>query len=177
MPRLFTALQVPEAIGQRLAVLRGGLPGARWVEAQDYHITLSFIGDVDDRLADEIILGLGGIGSAPFPIDLQGLDVFGREKPRALYAGLAPSRALLDLQAAQEHLLRRVGARLENRQYTPHVTLARLSRVSPRAAADWLAAHGRNERLSFRIDRFVLMSSRTSKGGGPYLVEETYPLG
>ena len=47
MPRLFTALEIPAAIGEQLALLRGGLPGARWVEPANYHVTLRFIGDVD----------------------------------------------------------------------------------------------------------------------------------
>ena len=55
MPRLFTALEVPPAIGERLSILRGGLPGARWIDPENYHITLRFLGDVDDRTASEAV--------------------------------------------------------------------------------------------------------------------------
>ena len=54
MPRLFTALEIPQAAALSLSLLRGGLPGARWVDVENYHLTLRFIGDVDGRLADEI---------------------------------------------------------------------------------------------------------------------------
>ena len=54
MPRLFTGLEIPPEIGQSLSMLRGGLPGARWIDPENYHVTLRFIGDIDDALAREI---------------------------------------------------------------------------------------------------------------------------
>ena len=61
MPRLFTALEIPADVGQSLALLRGGLPGARWVDPGNYHLTLRFIGDVDDVMAREVAFMLGGV--------------------------------------------------------------------------------------------------------------------
>jgi 2'-5' RNA ligase len=66
MPRLFTALEIPADVGQSLALLRGGLPGARWVDPGNYHLTLRFIGDVDDVLAREVAYMLGGIRRTAF---------------------------------------------------------------------------------------------------------------
>ena len=57
MPRLFTALEIPRSAAMSLSLLRGGLPGARWIDVENYHITLRFIGDVDGRTADEIVDG------------------------------------------------------------------------------------------------------------------------
>jgi len=48
MPRLFTGIEIPPDVGQALSLLRGGLPGARWITPDHYHVTLRFIGDVDD---------------------------------------------------------------------------------------------------------------------------------
>ena len=59
MPRLFTGVEIPSDVGQALATLRGGLPGARWIDPENYHLTLRFIGDVDNRTADEIVDRLG----------------------------------------------------------------------------------------------------------------------
>ena len=55
MPRLFTALEVPREAALSLSLLRGGLPGARWMRGENYHITLRFIGDIDCHTADELI--------------------------------------------------------------------------------------------------------------------------
>jgi len=54
MPRLFTGLEIPAEIGQTLSNLRGGLPGARWIDPENYHVTLRFIGDIDGISANEI---------------------------------------------------------------------------------------------------------------------------
>jgi 2'-5' RNA ligase len=177
MPRLFTALEVPQPVGVALSLLRGGLPGARWIDPENYHLTLCFIGDIDDRSARDIAEALDGIKRRALAVEIDGLDAFGGARPKALYARVEPSEPLIDLQAAQERLLRRLGMRMESRQYTPHVTLARLrSEATPRLTADWLASRG-GMRQSFTAERFVLMSSRDSVGGGPYVVEEAYGLG
>ena len=71
-----------------------------------------------------------------------------------------------------------IGFRLEpeGRKYTPHVTLARLRDASSRDVADYLAARAHYRSASFAASRFVLFSSRSSVGGGPYVVEADYPL-
>ena len=51
MPRIFTGLEIPDSVTQALTMLRGGLPGARWIDPENYHLTLRFIGDVDDQTA------------------------------------------------------------------------------------------------------------------------------
>lgn len=177
MPRLFTALEVPADIGERLAFLRGGLPGARWIDVENYHITLRFLGDVDDRTARDAAQLLGGVQRDPISVTLGDLDAFGGSRPRAIIVKAQATTALIELQAEHERLLRRVGLPPESRKYTPHVTLARLRDVSARATADWLATRGGAPRLHFEASRFVLFSSRASTGGGPYIVEESYPLG
>src|SRR5476651_87460 len=102
MPRLFTALEIPPEIGESLALLRGGLPGARWITPDNYHLTLRFIGDVDDVIAQEIALMLGRVRRASFDLHLQGLTSFGGRRPRAVVANVAAAQALLEVQAEHE---------------------------------------------------------------------------
>lgn len=177
MPRLFTGLQLPPDIGFALSLKRGGLHGARWISPENYHITLRFIGDVDHHTADEILDALDhGPVIDPFPITLSHLGVFGSNKPRALYAGIEPSEPLARLQAGQERLLQRVGVPADGRKFVPHVTLARLRDTAAPDLARHIAQSGQFMAMSFTVDRFVLLSSRESVGGGPYIIEQDYPL-
>ncbi len=176
MPRLFTGVEIPADIGQTLGLLRGGLPGARWITPENYHLTLRFIGDVDDVIAHEVASLLGRVNRGSFELHLEGLTSFGGRKPRAVVATVAPTRALLDVQAEHERLMQRIGLEPEGRKYLPHVTLARLRDASSRDVADYLATRGFFRTAPFSVSRFVLFSSRASVGGGPYVVEASYPL-
>jgi 2'-5' RNA ligase len=176
MPRLFTGVEIPSDVGQALSMLRGGLPGARWIDPENYHLTLRFIGDVDDLTAQEIASMLGRVQRGGFDLHLEGLMSFGGRKPRAVVATVAQAQRLLEVQAEQERLMQRIGLEPDGRKYTPHVTLARLRDSSSRQVADYLAARGLFRTANFKVSRFVLFSSRTSVGGGPYVVEASYPL-
>jgi 2'-5' RNA ligase len=176
MPRLFTGLEIPRSLGDSLSMLRGGLPGARWIDPENYHLTLRFIGDVDDAMAREIASLLGQVRRREFELRLNGLTSFGGRKPRAVVATVKPSPAVMELQAEHERLMQRVGLEPEGRKYTPHITLARLRDSTSRDVAEYLSARAAFHSPPFGVSRFVLFSSRTSVGGGPYVVEAAYPL-
>ena len=177
MPRLFTGLEIPFELASDLAMLRGGLAGARWIDSENYHMTLRFIGDIDAAAARDVSGTLEQIRRAPFIVTLDGLGSFGGDRPRAIIARAKPAPALIELQAEQERLMRRIGIAPEPRKFTPHVTLARLRDASAVAVAGYLAARGFFLSRRFEATRFVLFSSRTSTGGGPYVIEAAYPLG
>src|SRR3954469_20761201 len=99
MPRLFTGLEIPSDVRQSLSMMRGGLPGARWIDPENYHITLRFIGDVDDVIAHEVAWMLGKVKRNAFDLKLEGLNSFGGRKPRALVASIAPTSPLIEVQA------------------------------------------------------------------------------
>jgi 2'-5' RNA ligase len=176
MPRLFTGIEIPAVIGERLSLLRGGLPGARWIDKENYHITLRFVGDIDMDVAGDIADTLGGVSRAGFEVAIDGLTSFGSKKPHAIVARVQPNRALIELQAEHERRLQRIGLPAEQRKFIPHVTLARLRGATHRDVADYLSLRGGFSAGPIPVDRFVLFSSRNSVGGGPYVVEEEYPL-
>ena len=131
MPRLFAGLEIPAEIGQTLSNLRGGLPGARWIDPENYHVTLRFIGDIDGvQRTKSPQCCFGSIASRSRSV--QGLPSFGGGKPRAVVASIVPSRPLIELQAELERLMQRFGLDPEGRKFTPHVTLARLCDASTR---------------------------------------------
>ncbi|MCI4678556.1 RNA 2',3'-cyclic phosphodiesterase [Rhodoblastus acidophilus] len=181
MPRLFTAFEIPSQIAAQLAFFRGGLHGARWMEPQDYHVTLRFFGDIDARVAEALAADLAETesfsGGAPLRLELDEIGVFGGRSPRALYARVKADPLLTRLQAAHEAIARRNGLPPETRKFAPHVTLARLRGVSSGAAGVWLAERAFPLGLAFEAARFALFSSRDSVGGGPYRLEAVYPFG
>jgi len=177
LPRLFTGIEVPEHVSLALSLKRGGLHGARWIDPENYHITLRFIGDVDHAIAQEVTDAIDRVAhSEAFNLRISHLGSFGGDKPRALYAGVDQNPAMQRLQAAQERVLQRLGLEPDGRKFVPHVSLARLRGTAAEDLARFMAFAGRFEPLEFRVDRFVLFSSRDMVGGGPYLVEQAYPL-
>ncbi|WP_062115579.1 RNA 2',3'-cyclic phosphodiesterase [Aureimonas sp. AU40] len=176
MPRLFTALEIPRDAAMSLSFLRGGLPSARWIDAENFHITLRFFGDVDARTADELVAGLDRVRQAPFTLALRGVDAFGSKKPHSVYAGVESSRPLDLLHAEIDKVARRIALPADPRRFTPHVTLARLRNPKAEDVARYLAGRGDFRTPPFTVGRFVLFSSRDSVGGGPYVLEEAFPL-
>jgi 2'-5' RNA ligase len=176
MPRLFTALEIPRDAALSLSLLRGGLPGARWIDVENYHLTLRFIGDVEGHIADEIANALDRVRRPCFSLALSGVGAFGSKKPHALWAGVTASPDLAALQGEIERICQRIGVPSDPRKFMPHVTLARLKNASDNDVARYLSAHGSFSTLPFKVARFVLMSSRDSVGGGPYIVEEAWQL-
>ena len=178
MPRLFTALGLPPEVAAGLAPFRGGLPGARWIEPGDYHVTLRFLGDVSADLAEDAVEALAEMRARPaIEVVLDRLSVFGGDKPRAILAAVAANSDLADLQAEGERLILRAGAEPERRRFVPHVTLARLRReATPEAVAMYLSQAPLFTPLRFVAREVVLYSARDSTGGGPYVAEAAFPF-
>lgn len=177
MPRLFSGIEIPADIAQRLGFLHGGLENARWIDPENFHITLRFIGDVDGAMADRFDDALAKIRLTPFELTLDGLGVFGGKKPRSVWAGVQPNATLDGLFRANDLAAQKAGLMPEARNFHPHVTLARLRGAKSAPVASYLAQNGAFLSEAFPVSRFVLFSARESRGGGPYIVERSYPLG
>lgn len=176
MPRLFLALEIPRNIAMSLSLLRGGIPGARWIDVENHHITMRFIGDVPGRTADELVDHLDRIERPSFDLSLNSVGLFGSKKPHSVWAGVAPSPELQALNVEMERLCQRIGLPADPRKFSPHVTLARLRHSKLQDVVRYLEGRGDFRSQPFEVSRFVLMSSRDSIGGGPYLTEEIFPL-
>lgn len=175
MPRLFSGIELPGDVRDALTELHQPLPSTRWLQPENLHITLRFLGDVTPPTAREFTANLAGIRFDPFPLRLVGLDTFGGDTPRVLFACVEPSAALTELARAHETAARRAGLKPENRKFWPHVTLARLQapRIDP--IARYLGRRGGFATEPFLVSQFVLFSSKPNTGGGPYVVEQAFP--
>lgn len=176
MPRLFTGIEIPLKQREQLARLRQPLSGVKWVDLENLHITLRFAGDIDNTRAAEFADDLAGIDVNAFEARLAGLGVFGGKEPRSIWAGVEAGPELEALARANERAARLAGLAPEGRAFKPHVTIARLKRTGSDAVARLLGRIGAFRSLPFFVSRFVLFSSRPKIGGGPYVVEEAFPL-
>ncbi len=175
--RLFVALDLPHALRQRLADLAMGLPGARWVPPENYHITLRFIGETQSHMAEEVDLALATLRGRSFSLSLAGVGTFEKSgRVSALWAGVERNPALEHLQGKIETALHRAGLPRERRRFTPHVTLARLDNPAPSKLVTWVQAHNlfRSEPVVF--GHYTLFSSQLGKEQSVYTPEVEYPL-
>jgi 2'-5' RNA ligase len=175
--RLFVGLDLPWPLKQRLAVLAGGIPGARWVPAENFHITLRFIGEVPAHRAEEIDLALASLRTRGFSLVLAGVGTFAKGgRDTQLWVGVERNPQLDHLQAKIETALQRVGLEPERRRFAPHVTLARLDNAAPAKLAGFVQAHNLFRSEPVPVDRFCLFSSRLGKEASVYTAEVEYAL-
>ncbi len=177
MPRLFSGIILPDPVAMQLALLQSGLKNARWIDPSNFHITLRFLGDVDDGVGVGVEYSalLNRISFTPFSLKLKGVDSFGGRKPRIIYAGVEENEALQDLQWQHEQAAVALGLESDRRNYAPDVTLLRPRNIAAGKVAQYLQYQGMFETPSFMVQSFQLFSARPGYGGGPYLVEESYP--
>lgn len=178
MTRAFVAIPMPEDAAARLAGLARGLTVGRRVPEENLHLTLAFLGEVSDAGLEELHDTLSAIRAAPVELRFEGLGVFGEDRPRALWAAVAPDPALLDLQRQVERAARRAGLAPEARRFVPHVTLARLKGWREDAAplARFLADRGGAAAPPVRAVAFSLMSSWLRPDGAVHEELARYPL-
>ncbi|MFT8245412.1 RNA 2',3'-cyclic phosphodiesterase [Roseomonas sp. BN140053] len=177
MLRLFVALALPPELRVQLSALAGGIPGAKWVPPENYHLTLRFIGGIENWRADEVDEALAAIRARPFDLTLQGLGTFEKGgRIQALWAGVERTDALTHLQSKVETALQRVGLEPERRRFAPHVTLARTDRAEIPKLIAYVQAHNLFRAPPVRVEQFTLFSSRLGKENSVYVQEVDYAL-
>lgn len=175
--RLFIALSLPEEVREVLASIGAGVPGARWVQEDNLHLTLRFLGEVDNHLAADVDDMLHAIDARGFELTIAGVGVFteGR-RINALWAGVQPNEALARLQAKVDQAVVRAGVAPERRKFRPHVTLARGRIENGPKLEQFLVQHALIRIGPVPVEEFTLFSSHLQAGGALYAPEVVYPL-
>ncbi len=176
--RLFVGLDLPWPLRERLSFLGGGIPGARWLPAENYHITLRFIGEVAAYQAEEIDLALAALKARGFSLSLRGVGTFEKAgRPVTLWVGVERNPQLDLLQSKIETALQRTGLEPERRRFAPHVTLARLDNAAEAKLAAFVQANNLFRADPVPVEHFTLFSSRLGKEASVYTAEVEYELG
>jgi 2'-5' RNA ligase len=180
MPRLFVGLDMPPDVSERIHLLSGGIPGARWTKVENYHVTLTFIGDVSEAQIDDIDEALAGIDCPAFDLEISGTGSFAQgDDPKVLWLGIAENPALKLLKQRVDNALDHYGIPFERRsRFTPHITLARF-RQHPEEdkIGAFMQAHNLFKLPPLAIEDFILYESYSGSDGPVYQPMEYYPLG
>ena len=173
MLRLFVGIALPPELKLQLSLLAAGLPGAKWVDPGNYHLTVRFIGEVDEGQAADIDDALIQIRAPRFDVTLATIGHFGL---RMLWVGIERNPALQHLHEKVESVLNRLGFAPEERRYTPHVTLARLKGTHESKLQAYLSEHALFRAAPFAVERFSLIASYLTKSGAIYEDQADYEL-
>ncbi len=177
MLRLFVALALPALVKAQLGALAGGIPGARWVPPENYHLTLRFIGEIESWRAEEVDAALAAIRCPRFDLALAGIGTFEKGgRIQSLHVTAERSEALNRLQGKVETALQRVGLEPERRRFAPHVTLARTDKAETGKLVSFVQTHSLFRSPPVPVEHFTLFSSYLGKEAAHYVPEVEYEL-
>ncbi|MEX2322864.1 MAG: RNA 2',3'-cyclic phosphodiesterase [Acidimicrobiia bacterium] len=181
MRRVFLGVPLADEARHALAsairrALPDGIPG-RPVRPQEWHLTLRFLGEVDDPTVDRVMAAMDGTDLGPrFTIRLGGLGAFPKASAaQVLWVGMleGAERATLLAERADEALVA-AGLEPQDRPYRPHLTVARLR---PSESVSWVIGGAAAIDVRWEVDRVVLYETRLRRGGARYREVEEFPLG
>jgi len=184
--RCFIAIDLPEEIHAALARLqaefRAALLGksadARWTRPEGIHLTLKFLGHVPEPEVDAVIESVASLGAFDkFSVEVRGLGFFpGPRRPRVFWVGVEAPPALKALASRVEAAMEKLGFAPEQRDFTPHLTLARFQTPHSQPALEKLVAERVGLSLGkFEVSEFFLFESKLSPRGAEYRKVQLFP--
>lgn len=176
MRRVFFGLEIPAEIKDLLLQVRAEVAGASWQSVEQMHLTLLFLGNIEEELLLAAREAARDISLTAFELNIDGLGCFGQpHAPKHLWAGVESEAPIISLHSAIKNQVERLGIQTERRAFRPHLTLARFNR-HPGSIERLLTEYRETVFGSFQVDEFVLFESQQSSAGSVYTVLERYPL-
>lgn len=186
--RCFIAIELPENLKEFLAkiiFLQSPLQGVNIVQKENFHITLKFLGEVEERLIPEIIQTLENIATefSPFTLKITHPGVFpDKYKPRVIWMGTENTELLKELAKKIDEGMEYLGFKREEREFKSHITLARVKNLKngrylfEKIVKQFGCQEQNFHLLNFLIKEFVLMKSTLTSKGSIYSVLKRFPL-
>ncbi|MBD3322726.1 MAG: RNA 2',3'-cyclic phosphodiesterase [Chitinivibrionales bacterium] len=178
MYRLFIAIDFPEPVKEKIADIFYGVPHARWTSLDQIHLTIRFIGEVEEYFFEEIKSALYTVHSAKMSIALKGTGYFPlRKEPRVIWIGVEKNELLFQLSSRIERALVTAGCMPEKRKFHPHITIARIKeKVPSQKIMPFISNTALFSIPDIQIDHFSLYSSELTRNGAVHTREESYSL-
>lgn len=175
--RLFIAIELPDDLKMALKRLRTDIPGARWVPAEQIHLTLAFLGEVEEKTVRKLTGELARIQAPAFELCFTGTGCFpNRHRPRVLWIGLEPEPRLTDLAARVQEAVLACGIPQEERPFSPHITLARLKIPASMESGAFLDQHQKENLPLLSVREFTLFQSRLTPQGAVHTPIKNFAL-
>ena len=197
--RIFIGIDLDDAVRAKIARFVEGISGfapeARWVRPESLHITLKFIGEQKEEQVGAISERLRQIHSGTIEIRMAGYGFFPTAKaPRVFWIGIHAGTELAQLAGDIDEAVGELGVPREEREFSPHLTLARAGGHGKRSSGDprWrkddrpnsvfsvlqkrLAKMGDPEFGTMTADKFILYQSQLSPTGSKYTKLERFPM-
>jgi len=181
--RIFIALDIPDEIRARMMEYveraRLLLPEARWARPEGLHVTLKFVGEVSDARVPEMASALSVVKATPFAVSFQDVGFFPNPKsPRVFWIGVQGGKALPQLAAMVDAALGKLGFKLEDKAYHPHLTLARAGAAgSLKQLQPILNPEAQPQFGTMTAQEFWMYRSESQHGGSRYAKLERFGLG
>lgn len=180
MKRLFLGIPIPEAVAQTVAGASEQLKvffrqsRVSWVRKENYHLTLHFLGDVDDPRITALAFALGrGTYPEPFTLELKSVGAFPHlSKPQTLFMETTRHPGATILQERTGHIIEGLGLPVDFRPWHPHVTIGRVREHPSPVVPETI--HFRKD--MFVVDRFELIESILTEEGSIYETIQSYAL-
>lgn len=175
--RLFVAIEIPDDLKKMLGSLRTDIHGARWLTVDQIHLTLAFLGEVDEVSVERLTGKLSRIQGHAFEIRFSRTGCFpDRRRPRVLWIGLNPEPYLNDLAAKVREAVLACGIPQEERPFSPHITLARLKHLPSGEFDAFFDQNSKVELPPFSVREFILFQSRLTQQGALHIPIRTFQL-
>lgn len=173
--RAFLAVPLPRQLQQSIRAvqrgLKGRIPEARWTRSENLHLTLHFLGEIEQETLEKIKVSVLSVRRCqrPFQVEVKGLGAFPNlRRPRVIWLGLEPRGQLRQLHKVSQRCLRQAGVMTESRPYSPHLTIGRLRQHKP-DLTDLLKSAGENSIGTLTVDKLVLFESRLRPEGAEHI--------
>ncbi len=177
MKRLFIGIAIPDHITDKVLPIQTGIDATKWSKAENLHITLSFIGKVEDTIADKIVKLLRDIRMPKFQLALHGVGTFSKhDKPSFIWLGIKKENELIRLKKQIDTTLEENNIHIEQKPYNPHMTLASLNNSNLEEIDAFLEKHKDLTTDNFEVSEFVLYQSIGENGVSNYQKFKTYSL-
>ena len=165
--RLFVAIDLPESKRQSLGNLDPHIPGVRWIDPAQMHLTLAFFGDVADNFDLALRERLRAIEFGAFFLPVVGVGTFpAKGAPKIIWIGVGRAHPhLFQIHKRVHEAALAAGLEPELRPWHPHITIARCRDVAPQSLRNFLKVNADFDAGMIRVDAFHFYSSRLTTAG------------